>query len=254
MLRTLKTARRLIRRAASFNLPGYAFYRWSRRRRPEVFAARIPGATTVGDCVRSFGYSQAVTRWFMDGGDDSRHVVYPLSAAGVVFDVGGCMGDWSDKIITRYAPSIHIFEPHPRLAEGLARKYASNAKVTVHAVGLSDRDMTAGLTDDGAGSTHCRTTRGVLPIELRDIVGVWRDLKLDRVDVVKINIEGGEYALLRRMIDSGLVRSFDRIVVQFHSFYPNAHRLRRRLRQDLSASHRLGWDYPFVWESWERKP
>ena len=39
---------------------------------------------------------------------------------------------------------------------------------------------------------------------------------------MKINIEGGEYELLERLIAADLIRKIDDIQVQFHNFVPDA--------------------------------
>ena len=75
---------------------------------------------------------------------------------------------------------------------------------------------------------------------------------IKKVDLIKINIEGGEYALIKRLIDKGLINRFSNIQVQFHDFIPNAKELRNKLRTQLEKTHKLTYDFPFVWENWQR--
>ncbi len=42
-------------------------------------------------------------------------------------------------------------------------------------------------------------------------------------------------------------------LIQFHEWLPGAYYRRWKIRSKLRKTHRLKWDYHFVWECWERK-
>jgi hypothetical protein len=69
---------------------------------------------------------------------------------------------------------------------------------------------------------------------------------------MKINIEGAEFPLLDRMIKTGLLQNVDCFLIQFHEWHPGAYKKRRHIREALSRTHRLEWDYYFIWEKWVR--
>ena len=69
---------------------------------------------------------------------------------------------------------------------------------------------------------------------------------------MKINIEGGEYSLLEDLISNRLVANIKDIQVQFHTFAPNALERMKNIQMELSKTHHLTYNYPFVWENWER--
>ncbi|MBK8196443.1 MAG: FkbM family methyltransferase [Lewinellaceae bacterium] len=75
---------------------------------------------------------------------------------------------------------------------------------------------------------------------------------IEFVDLMKINIEGEEYPLLETIIKADLQYKIDNIQIQFHPWINGAETKREEIRQALSASHRLTYDFPFVWENWER--
>ena len=102
------------------------------------------------------------------------------------------------------------------------------------------------------GSSAFRSGTNQIRVEFVDIGAFLERTKIDKIDLVKINIEGGEYPLLARMISAGLVSRCRDIQIQFHTFYPDAKLLREQLRQTLSQTHFLTYDYPFVWENWRR--
>ncbi len=70
---------------------------------------------------------------------------------------------------------------------------------------------------------------------------------------MEINIEGGEYEVLPRLIDVGMVKDIDRLQIQFHSFVDNAAARREDIQSKLAKTHEMVWCYDFVWECWTRK-
>jgi hypothetical protein len=96
-------------------------------------------------------------------------------------------------------------------------------------------------------------SRGMpLEVRIRDVADVISEERVAWIDLMKINIEGGEYELLERLIGSGIVQRCAHIQVQFHSFVPNARDRRARIREMLGATHRVTYEYEFVWEDWQR--
>jgi hypothetical protein len=70
---------------------------------------------------------------------------------------------------------------------------------------------------------------------------------------MKINIEGGEYELLDRMLETGLVERVTAFQIQFHYFVEDAETRMASAQQRLSRTHSPTWQYRFIWENWEKK-
>lgn len=81
---------------------------------------------------------------------------------------------------------------------------------------------------------------------------VWRDLRLGQVDLMRISIEGAEFSMLDKMICANLLNNVNCFMIQFHESHAGAYRKRQRIREELSRTHRLEWDYDFIWEKWVR--
>ena len=64
------------------------------------------------------------------------------------------------------------------------------------------------------------------------------------------SFEGGEFDLLPRLIETGLIRNCQNVQVQFHAWVPNAVEKRLQIRRSLLQTHAITYDYPFVWENW----
>jgi hypothetical protein len=72
------------------------------------------------------------------------------------------------------------------------------------------------------------------------------------VRLMKVNIEGGEYELLERMLECGLTTRVADLQIQFHNFSPDAAERMAAIQRGLAATHRPTYQYRFVWENWRR--
>ncbi len=181
-----------------------------------------------------------------------------LDADSIVLDTGAYTGEWAQEILDRYNPTIHSFEPDPRNFKQLAKRAQENPRLIPYRFGLGDKTETARITLEMLGSTIYSDTpdkQGVpsAEVEIRDIAETWTSLALDRVNLMKINIEGAEFPLLERMIEVDLLRKVDCFMIQFHEWHPGAYHRRWKIRDALRRSHRIVWDYHFIWEKWELK-
>jgi FkbM family methyltransferase len=197
--------------------------------------------------------TDAFDEWFHDRGDQTVSITYPLHSDSVVFEVGGYDGTWSAKIATLYDPRIYAFEPVRTFYNGLDKRFASNPKVQAFPFGLSDRNEASEICLSNDGSSLYKSSGPRELIQLRDICGVLEELQISRIDLIQINIEGGEFRLLRRMLDAGVTDICANVQIQFHNVVPDAREQRQEIRSRLAKTHSLLYDYPFVWESWRLK-
>lgn len=178
---------------------------------------------------------------------------YPLDEESLVFDVGGYRGDWAHGIAEKYNPYIYIFEPIPQFYSFIKQRFQKNEKVTAYNLGLLDKRRVGCMSVNEDCSSLYFVANDTMMVPFVDLGGCLDRLSVKHVDLIKINIEGAEYPLLRHMIDLGLVPIFQNILIQFHSFYPDAEEIRREIRVSLEETHLLTFDYPFVWESWRKQ-
>ena len=129
-----------------------------------------------------------------------------------VLDVGANIGDVTLHLAKLVGPTgrVHAFEPVPDVRARLTEHVDTNTlntTVTVHAEALSDRDGTmtfsaadAGGRNQGQGSlvNQERDTAAVnLTVETRTLDGLVQELGLERIDLVKLDIQGGETSMLQ---------------------------------------------------------
>ncbi|MAT91354.1 MAG: hypothetical protein CME59_02010 [Halioglobus sp.] len=181
-----------------------------------------------------------------------------IGDGSVVLDVGAFTGKWAQHVVARYDPVIYAFEPNPRSFQRLSEQAQENPKLKPYQYGLGAREETVDFTLNGLGSSMFdeRAENAEVPriqVRIAAVDRVWEELELDRVDLMKINIEGAEFPLLERMQETDMLDRVDTYLIQFHEWHPDAHRRRQRIQQALEKTHRQEWNYEFVWEKWVRR-
>lgn len=176
-----------------------------------------------------------------------------LMPGDVVLDIGGYHGEWAEAMAARYAVTVHVFEPHPRLAGMIEQRFAARDDVVPHAYAIGSSDAELLLSDDENAPSAFVTDGAVAKGEVRNVVDVFERTGLEKIGAAKINIKGGEYDLLPALIDTGMIDRFERITVQFHKFSEGDRKRRDDIRESLSKTHICVWCYPFIWEEWHHK-
>ena len=197
-------------------------------------------------------HERNVRAWVAIEGDVTLRLDYPLTNTSTVLDVGGYEGQWASDIFKKYGCAIAVFEPWPAFAQQIKARFHNIPAVTVYPFGLGASSRTERLYGHGDSTSVFQRSRRAesRPLPIRALDEVWQELELDSVGLMKINIEGGEYELLDALIETGLVTRVRDVQVQFHRVIPDAKRRRRSLQDRLSATHRLTYSIPFVWENW----
>ena len=175
-----------------------------------------------------------VARRILIGGDWQPEVWQSISAglsAGAVFlDVGAHIGYDTLKASVRVGEGgkVIAFEPNPRTLEQLRANIAAShaANVIVEPIACTDSEQMLTLYDStsegnsGASSLSLanadETARGGLPsyaIRGRPIDHVAAELGLQRVDVIKVDVEGAEYLVLRGLRET-LRRFHPKVVME----------------------------------------
>ena len=226
---------------------------WSRRRR---FGSDDPN-DAGGVILEHFHYANGVLESFGRRMQEPEFMhTFDLDEDSVVIDVGGYRGEWSEPIWERYRCRIEVYEPAHKPLALLRDRFTDVPAVTVHEVGLGSSAFEATLADKGPGSTIYSGDEADPRSETIRIVDVIDELDrfgFDNVDLVKINIEGGEYDLLDRWLASPHGERVDEYLIQFHEWLPWAHVRRWKIRRTLAKTHELVWDYPWVFELWRRR-
>jgi hypothetical protein len=118
--------------------------------------------------------------------------------------------------------------------------------------GLSDINgvLDIGLAENASSFVSPHVQGLVKKVQLRSVTEYIQNSNINRIDLMKINIEGGEFDVLPSLIKSGDISKVKNLQVQFHNFVEDAVNKRRLIRGNLEKTHSEMWNYEFIWESW----
>ncbi len=203
--------------------------------------------------IRTDIQSERVKPWFEIGGDRTLRLNYDLNEKSIVFDLGGYEGQWASDIYSKYRPKIYVFEPMPEYAKNIKERFKKNPDIKTFIFGLSNEDKKISLTVDGDASSGIKESDNAIEAELKKAATFIDNLGVNKIDLMKINIEGGEYDLLDHLIETGWIKNIDNIQVQFHDFFDEAEGRMKKIQAQLKKTHKITYQYPFVWENWKLK-
>ncbi len=129
---------------------------------------------------------------------------------GVAIDIGANLGEWTLPLAHRVGPAGRVLavEPAPRAAAALGRTLAANALAQAELIrcALGDHDGTAEFAVPSVTSARVDTGTAhigaaaigheALSVALRRLDTLAIEHRLDRIDLVKIDVEGHERPVL----------------------------------------------------------
>lgn len=165
---------------------------------------------------------------------------YDLKPDDLVIDIGAYRGEWATKIFAQYGCKLILIEPGPWIL-GFEHGEIINKAASDH----------EGVIKFGGAyyytSAYEEPTHEYPCFDINSLLSNYDDIAL-----VKVNIEGAEYSLLKHIMSAGLHKRIRNLQVQFHEIegepYQEWH---EEIQTELAKSHKLTWFQPFVWESWE---
>jgi FkbM family methyltransferase len=168
----------------------------------------------------------AESRWGIDLFDDIDKLADPGSFQ-IIFDVGANVGRMSTLFIKHFPEaSIHAFEPVNSTFTKLEQALGHHHRVTLHKMAAGDTtgSGTIRLFDDPAKNTLVDDLTdslrsgpsGVEKIEMCRLEGVISQLKVDLIDLLKIDVEGFETNVLRGCGESLRPEKIRYIYFEFH--------------------------------------
>lgn len=192
---------------------------YARKPRPKV-TATVRGATFELDPMENVDGSLLFFPQLYDRRELDR-LLGRLAPGGVFVDVGAHIGLYAILAASRVAPGGRsiAFEAdavnHGRLRANV--RLNPGLRVDSTCVGISDRDETALLALNTTGNRGGNSLLGEgsegTTIRCRSLKDALADLGVERVDAMKLDVEGMEYRILKRFLDDVPESSWPRTIV-----------------------------------------
>ncbi|WP_185245026.1 FkbM family methyltransferase [Citrifermentans bremense] len=151
-----------------------------------------------------------------------------LTPGGIVYSFGvGEDISWDLAIIEKYGVAVHAFDPTPRSAEFVKRQ-SLPGEFVFHPYGLADYDGTALFypPENSEWVSHTllrrRATAGkAIEVQVRRLETIMLLLGHDKINLLKMDIEGAEYGVIPDILNSSLVAGgAEQLLVEFHHRFP----------------------------------
>lgn len=172
---------------------------------------------------------------------------YHYTNADVIFDLGGSYGITSLWFHHLFPQSkIYVFEPNPHACKYIREIFAMNniEQVTLYQVATYDDDNNNAelyIHDDGFGNAntfqpyHQNSKKITVKVDKVSRIVLYQNIK--KIDLLKMNIEGGEYAVLHDLEDNRLLGRVQYIAFELHIFLAKQNKA-EKLEEALSLLRR----------------
>lgn len=204
---------------------------------PFVWVKRRPG-------VEEFGSKYG--RWAIDTTRLDGSTL--IASFGLGEDVS-----FEDAVLARFGCRVVGFDPTPRSVRYLSQRKAIPG-FAHYPYALADRDgvvefaappgHSADQVSASAVATYgtCRTERFAVPC--RTLPSALAEAEVPRIDVLKLDVEGAEYAVLKSAAERGWLTSVQQVLVEFHHFLPGLHA--DQTRESLHLLRDQGFEVAWV--------
>ena len=171
-----------------------------------------------------------------------------LKEGYIFLDVGTNLSWVTDKLLTfKEKGQIHCFEPHFMFFKMLKEKHENNKNVFLNEVAVSNRNGESYLyfkngknKNNGGASLNSKKINIcgkyktlVKTIKLSDYIS-----KFEKIDVLKMDVEGVEYDILEELIESGAIHKIKYIFYECH--LPKIPSLKEKKNEILMKLTELG--------------
>ena len=207
------------------------------------------------ETIRSYMGSEALSpieHFASKGYNDLLFSDLKLDSEDSALVLGGYLGYSISKLRDLYNCHVVAIEPIPEFAKTLREVFRLDEKVEVleFAVSGSNGNLDLGLEGESTGSNSNSGTS--LKVKSRDISEQLVEFEVFP-RVIEMNIEGGEYECLARLIQTGAISRVEVLLVQFHRYGLESELSKAQIRIDLEKTHSCIFEFPWVWERWDRK-
>lgn len=152
-------------------------------------------------------------------------VVENIDVDSIVYSFGiGEDASFDTALIERFKLTVHAFDPTPKSIEWVKRQGFSD-RFVMHEYGLAafDGNVSFHPPDNPDHVSHTlldrpSTAEKAISVPVKKLGTVMKELGHDRIDVLKMDIEGAEYDVIEDITTTGIRPG--QILIEFHHRFP----------------------------------
>ena len=183
-----------------------------------------------------------------------------LGPGDIAIDCGANVGKVTEVMASACA-TVYAFEPNPYAFAVLKERFSHNAHVHCYEKGVLDRDDQLKLfMHKNAESDQVKWSTGSSLLDFKsninsnnycvvdviDLAQFIADLNA-KVKVLKIDVEGVEYQILNKLIDTGVIHQIEHVFVETHAervaeLEAEDIKLRKKIAENNITFVNLEWD------------
>ncbi|XP_069107955.1 uncharacterized protein [Argopecten irradians] len=182
-----------------------------------------------------------------------------LTQQSVVIEAGGHRGIDTGEINSRFRPGYYyVLEPVPSFYNLLVQKFNESKNVVVFNFGIDSSDGTFHIQESSNDAVSIFAPRNETgeKIYIVDTTKFFEKISVRSrdVDLITMDCEGCEYAVLDRLLTTDYIRHFRNIQFQPHRIDRICFPLRRYCwyQELLRKTHKLSFQFKFLWENWKQ--
>jgi FkbM family methyltransferase len=226
-----------------------AFWRlWIARRLLRVLASFV-GRDNLSSVLRRTQLSD-LSLFQLDGGDASVVASLGSKETDRILILGGYIGDSVERFSRTPHSEIIVLEPIDFYFTKLQHRFRNSKEIKILNVGVGYSTRSETLYSNGQTTSSFDQSGSPEIVSLVDISSLLD--QIGTVDILEINIEGGEYEVLQRLIEIQQLSTIRTLIIQFHAVVGNHEELRALIRTSLRQTHKEVFNYHYVWERWDR--
>ena len=156
-----------------------------------------------------------------------------ITSSSIVYSFGvGANIDFDQDMIDKFGVHVHAFDPSPRSLEWLSNRTLPD-QLSIHEYGLSNFDgsITFYPPEDSSHVSYSMARKKSLDgvtLPVKKLSTIMTALGHDRVDILKLDIEGSEYSVIDQLLEEDV--SVGQLLVEFH------HRFEEHSIEDTSSA------------------
>lgn len=205
--------------------------------------------------IKNFFFKTAQTKEYLqfisDGGDTVIFKNIILNKDSVIIDGGGFNGEFTDEILKKNFHKIYIYEPDTNFYNDLQKKYKFEKKVEILNLALFNNDQIITLSENSNASSIMENSEYGTKVKAADISKEFE--KYENIDLLKLNIEGAEYDVISRLIETQEIDKVKYLLVQFHKEHDLDGSKFEKINLEILKNYNIVFNYKYIWSLFIRK-